>query len=134
MARRYPKLHGLAVLTEQDRETYREVLDGSVPMWRIPNTVREIEPPQADMSAKRILAAGRLTPQKGFDYLIDAFVPVAEVHPDWELRIFGAGAARARLEKRIAEVGLEGRALLAGPTDDIAGEMSRSSIYVLSSR
>src|SRR4051794_25214462 len=134
MARRYPRLHGLAVLTEQDRETYREVLDGSIPMWRIPNTVRDIEPPQADMGAKRILAAGRLTPQKGFDYLIDAFAPVAAAHPGWELRIFGAGVARARLEKRIAEAGLQERAVLAGPSDDLAGEMSRASIYVLSSR
>jgi glycosyltransferase involved in cell wall biosynthesis len=134
MTRRYKKLDGLAVLTEQDRETYREVLDGSVPMWRIPNTVKEIEPPQADLGAKRILAAGRLTPQKGFDYLIQAFAPVARAHPDWELVIFGAGVSRSRLERRIADAGMEDRILLPGPTDDVAGEMARSSVYVLSSR
>jgi glycosyltransferase involved in cell wall biosynthesis len=134
MRRRYKKLDGLAVLTEQDRETYRGVLNGSVPMWRIPNTVRAIEPPHADMSAKRILAAGRLTPQKGFDYLIRAFTPVAAAHPDWELRICGAGRAQAQLEAGIAEAGLEDRIVLAGPSDDIPGEMSRASIYVLSSR
>jgi glycosyltransferase involved in cell wall biosynthesis len=134
MVRKYPRLDGLAVLTEQDRETYREVLNGSLPMFRIPNTVRAIEPPQADMTAKRILAAGRLTPQKGFDYLIQAFAPVAHAHPDWELKICGAGQSRSRLEARIAEAELEGRILLPGPTDDVPGEMAAASIYVLSSR
>jgi glycosyltransferase involved in cell wall biosynthesis len=134
MARRYRKLDGLAVLTEQDRETYREVLDGSVPMWRIPNTVKEIEPPRADLGAKRILAAGRMTPQKGFDFLIEAFTPLAAEHPDWELKICGTGVARPRLEARVAAAGLEDRIILAPPTEDLAGEMARASIYVLSSR
>jgi glycosyltransferase involved in cell wall biosynthesis len=134
IARRYKKLDGLAVLTEQDRETYRELLNGSVPMWRIPNTVRAIEPPQADLAAKRILAAGRLTPQKGFDFLIEAFTPVAHAHPDWELKICGAGQSRSRLEARIAQAGLERQILLPGATDDVPGEMAQASIYVLSSR
>jgi glycosyltransferase involved in cell wall biosynthesis len=134
MVRRYKKLDGLAVLTEQDRETYREVLNGSVPMWRIPNTVKEIAPPQADLGAKRILAAGRLTPQKGFDFLIAAFAPVARAHPDWELKICGAGQSRSRLEARIVDAGMQRQILLPGPTDDVSGEMAQASIYVLSSR
>ena len=49
MLKRYHKLDGLAVLTEQDREEYRAALNGRAPrMWRIPNTVSGIEPPQAD--------------------------------------------------------------------------------------
>jgi glycosyltransferase involved in cell wall biosynthesis len=135
MARKYPKLDGLAVLTEQDRETYREVLDGSVPMFRIPNTVQAIEPPRADLGAKRILAAGRMTPQKGFDYLVEAFAPVARSHPDWNLKICGSnGVHRPKIEALVAEAGLQDRVDLAGPTGDLAGEMERASIYVLSSR
>jgi glycosyltransferase involved in cell wall biosynthesis len=135
MVRRYRELDGLAVLTEQDRGEYTAAMNGSAPpMWRIPNTVREIEPPQADMSAKRILAAGRYTPQKGFDYLIHAFAPVAEAHPDWELVIFGSGRSRERLQDRIDTLGIGEQATLAGPTEDVPGEMARSSIYVLSSR
>ena len=134
MIRRYQDLDGLAVLTDDDMNEYRAVLNGSVPLWRIPNTVHDIGPPQADPSAKRILAAGRLTAQKGFDMLIPAFAPVARAHPDWELRICGWGQAKPRLQELVAEEGIRDQVTLAGPTDDVPGEMSRASIYALSSR
>ena len=135
MIRRYGKLDGLAVLTDQDRAAYQQALNGSAPpMWRLPNTVRAIEPPRADLSAKRIFAAGRYTPQKGYDYLIHAFAPVARKHPDWELKICGNGHTTKRLQARIEQEGIGDQATLAGPTDDVPGEMARASIYALSSR
>jgi glycosyltransferase involved in cell wall biosynthesis len=135
MIRRYRDLDALAVLTEQDRDAYEQALDGAAPpMWRLPNTVRAIEPPRADLGAKRIFAAGRYTPQKGYDYLIHAFAPVARKHPDWELKIFGNGHTKARLQARIDEEGIGDQATLAGPTDDVPGEMAQASIYALSSR
>ena len=103
-------------------------------MWRIPNTVKAIEPPRADLGAKRILAAGRLTPQKGFDYLIEAFTPVAHAHPDWELKICGAGHAKTRLRGLIEREEIGDQTILAGPTDDVPGEMAQASVYALSSR
>ena len=135
MVRRYHKLDGLAVLTDQDMEEYRAGMNGRAPrMWRIPNTVQDIEPPQADHSAKRIFAAGRHTPQKGYDLLIPAFAPVAAAHPDWELKICGRGQSTAMLHALVAEHGLQDRVTLAGPTEDVPGEMAQASIYVLSSR
>src|SRR3954451_16574593 len=74
MLRRYHHLDALAVLTNDDMAAYRRALNGTAPrMWRLPNTVHEIEPPQADLGATRILAAGRYMRQKGFDFLIEAF-------------------------------------------------------------
>ena len=135
MLRRYPDLDGLAVLTEQDREEYRTAMNGSAPpTWRIPNTVARVEPPRADLSAKRIFAAGRYTAQKGYDLLIPAFAPVAQAHPDWELKLCGRGKNTEQLRGLIAELGLEGRVILDGPTDDVPGEMAQASIYALSSR
>ena len=135
MLRRYPRLDGLAVLTSEDMQDYERALDGKAPpMWRIPNTVRDIEPPMADIDAKRILAAGRYTSQKGFDMLIPAFKPVADAHPDWELKICGRGVWTQKLERLVEELGLQGRVILAGPSEDIPGEMAQASIYALSSR
>ena len=135
MLRRYRDLDGLAVLTEQDRAEYETAMNGSAPpMWRIPNTVARVEPPRADLGAKRIFAAGRYTSQKGYDLLIPAFAPVAAAHPDWELKLCGRGRDTAKLRALIAEHGLEDRVTLDGPTDDVPGEMAQASIYVLSSR
>jgi glycosyltransferase involved in cell wall biosynthesis len=135
MLRRYRRLDGLAVLTNEDMQDYDRSFNGDAPpMWRIPNTVRDIEPPQADMSAKRIFAAGRYTSQKGYDMLIPAFAPVAAAHPDWELKLCGRGVWTAKLTQLVEDLGLGGRVTLAGPTDDIPGEMAQASIYALSSR
>jgi glycosyltransferase involved in cell wall biosynthesis len=135
MLRRYRDLDGLAVLTEQDREEYGRAMNGTAPpMWRIPNTVARVEPPRADLSATRIFAAGRYTAQKGYDFLIPAFAPVAAAHPGWELKLCGRGKDTAKLRALISELGLEGRVILEGPTDDVPGEMARASIYALSSR
>jgi glycosyltransferase involved in cell wall biosynthesis len=135
MLRRYRKLDGLGVLTEQDRAAYEAAMNGSAPpIWKLPNTVRAIEPPRADLSAKRIFAAGRYTPQKGYDFLIHAWAPVAREHPDWELKICGNGQSKQRLQERIEQEGIGEQTDLAGPTDDVPGEMARASIYALSSR
>jgi glycosyltransferase involved in cell wall biosynthesis len=135
MLRRYQDLDGLAVLTEQDRQEYARAMDGTAPpMWRIPNTVARVEPPRADLGAKRIFAAGRYTAQKGYDFLIPAFAPVAAAHPDWELKLCGRGKDTEKLRALIAEHGLEDRVILDGPTDDVPGEMAQASIYALSSR
>jgi glycosyltransferase involved in cell wall biosynthesis len=134
MPRQYPKLDALAVLTDQDRVAYEALLNGRLPVTHIPNTVRPMGGPKADPSAKTILAAGRVTPQKGFDMLIKAFAQVAPDHPDWTLRILGRGEWLAELERLVAEHGIGGSVVFDGPSEDLGGEMSRASIYALSSR
>src|SRR4051812_9497422 len=135
MLRRYGQLDALAVLTNDDMDAYRRALNGTAPpMWRLPNTVHDIEPPEAYLEAKRILAAGRFMRQKGFDFLIEAFAPIAREHPDWELKICGFGRWRQRLQAQIDEEGIGAHTTLAGPTDDVPGEMAQASVYALSSR
>ena len=92
------------MLTDQDRGEYQAAMNGTAPpMWRIPNTVARVEPPRADLSAKRIFAAGRYTAQKGYDMLIPAFAPVAEAHPGWELKLCGRGKDTQKLRDLAAD-------------------------------
>ena len=128
----YKHLDAFAVLTEGAREDYDRLLNGKVKLVRIPNSARELGEP-ANLDAKRVLAAGRLTRQKGFDWLIPAWAQVEEKHPDWKLRICGEGNWRERLEAQIAEHGLENLEL-PGSCPDMADQMSNASIYALSSR
>jgi glycosyltransferase involved in cell wall biosynthesis len=134
MARSYGGLDVLVALTEQDREAYRELLDGSVRLAVIPNTVHDVGGPPADLESRTVLAAGRLVHQKGFDMLIEAFARVHTAQPDWTLKICGGGELEGRLRAAVAEHGLEDAVELPGPCADLPGEMERASIYALSSR
>jgi glycosyltransferase involved in cell wall biosynthesis len=135
LARAYGRLTALSVLTRQTLHDYRELLDGDpVRIVEIPNALPPLPGGPSPREGKAILAAGRLSPQKGFDMLLAAYRQVAADHPDWTLHIFGAGPKDDRLRRLAAEYGLDGPVRLRGRTADLAGEMERASVYVLSSR
>ena len=134
MPKHYRRLDVLAVLTDRDRAEYAKLLDGKVRLASVPNTVRAMGGSKADMDSKTVLAAGRLTAQKGFDFLIDAWADVAARHPDWRLRICGRGHLEDRLREQIEDAGLAGSISLEGPSERLDEDMATSSIFVLSSR
>jgi glycosyltransferase involved in cell wall biosynthesis len=132
MWRRYSRLDALVVLTEGTLRGYKKHLDGATRLRLIPNSARDLGEP-ADLSSKTVLAAGRLTKQKGFDMLIPAWTKVAAKHPDWRLRICGEGLLRDRLEELVQEHGVGDSVSLAGACD-MNEAMGSSSIFVMSSR
>jgi glycosyltransferase involved in cell wall biosynthesis len=132
--RGYPKLMMLSVLTPRDRKAYKAHLETGPRVVRIPNAARDMGGVRADLSAKVVLAAGRLVRQKGYDRLIKAWSIVSPSHPDWRLHIYGQGPKQERLEELIEEHGLAEVVKLAPPVEDIGTEMARASIFALSSR
>jgi glycosyltransferase involved in cell wall biosynthesis len=134
MKRRYPDLDALVVLTEQDRDAYRSLLDGGVPLHRIPNTVRPLPGAKADLEAKTVYAAGRFRYQKGFELLIPAWAETAKAHPDWRLRLRGRGHLESRYRGLIEQYGLEDSVTIEGPAEDIGADMAEAAVFVLSSR
>jgi glycosyltransferase involved in cell wall biosynthesis len=135
IVRTYPRLDAVTVLTERDKREYDLALAGTgLRVERIPNGVPPSQHPPAELSAKVLLAAGWLANQKGFDMLLDAFALVVVRHPDWQLRIFGAGPDRDALAAQIDRLGLAGRAHLKGVTPRLDQELAAASIFVLSSR
>jgi glycosyltransferase involved in cell wall biosynthesis len=135
IVRAYPRLDAVTVLTEHDRLDYQRVLGRSdVRLECIPNGIPPRDAPDAAHDAKRLVAAGRLTSQKGFDMLLDAFATVAAKHPDWTLTIYGEGPLRQQLTRRRDELGLTGVVGLPGLTDRLDAELAASSMFVLSSR
>jgi glycosyltransferase involved in cell wall biosynthesis len=131
--RHYRRLDALAVLTQQDLETYGHALPG-LRLAAIPYAVPPLGPLRPSLEDKVVIAVGRLSPQKGFDRLLDAFAAVAAKHPDWSLRICGAGRLRGELEAQIERLGLGRQARLLGNVEDIDRELASASIFVLSSR
>lgn len=81
-----------------------------------------------------LLAVGRLSPEKGFDLLIEAFAQAAPRHPGWNLVILGEGPLRAELERKVAEHDLGGRIAMPGFDAHVRSAMRRADLFVLSSR
>jgi glycosyltransferase involved in cell wall biosynthesis len=128
IARHYSRLDALTVLTGHDERDYGALLRTRVE--RIPNPLAPLGGGTATLEAPIVVAAGRLTTQKGFDLLIDAFAKVAEQQPAWRLRIYGSGPERKRLEAQIANDNVE----LMGRTRQLGEAMAEASLFALSSR
>ena len=64
-------------------------------------------------------AAGRLSPEKGFGQLVEAASALPAEHKDVGIVIFGDGPLRGELTRRIAELGLSDRVVLAGFRGDV---------------
>lgn len=91
-------------------------------------------PPTPPPSTLSVLAAGRLTEQKGFDVLIKAFALVLRSLPQAQLTICGEGEDRSALERLVQEHKLEKSAWLVGYVDNIRPYLDQNAIFVLSSR
>jgi len=77
-----------------------------------PDYATIVDPPPAEVARiaaglglaegrRRFLFSGRLSPEKGIDTALDAFVAVADALPDWDLVVAGDGPSRAELEARV---------------------------------
>lgn len=80
-----------------------------------------------------IVAIGRLSYQKGFDMLLDAFYKVRK-QIECRLVIFGEGDLRQKLNEQIRSLNLESDVSLPGYSENVIAELNYCDLYVLSSR
>lgn len=78
-------------------------------------------------------AAGRLSPEKGFDLLIQAASVVCETCPEVGFVIFGDGPCREALQAQITALGLGGTVILAGYRNDLDRCIPALDLFVQSS-
>ena len=78
-------------------------------------------------------AAGRLSPEKGFDVLIDAIRIVHDRSFPVGLIVFGEGFLRETLEMKIKTLGLQNVVQLPGFTDELDGFLPHFDLFVQSS-
>lgn len=145
----YRRCFSAVVQTEGVRDIIQPLV-GRRPVYVIPNAVgpdmravgpdiRQITPPAGQPGdppptpAYRLIAMGRLAPEKGYDILIDAFASLADLHANWSLEIFGDGPLHDALQQQITQLELEDCVHLRGWTNDRQAEYSRADLFALSS-
>ena len=132
--RTYPNCQALVVQTSAVMAHARSLVRGR-PVYVVPNAVRpphDIIPP--NRREHRIVAMGRLTAQKGFDLLLQAFAKVAVTYSDWTLDILGEGDARKQLEALAQTLGIGERVRFRGWTAEPEGILNVAAVFALSSR
>ena len=81
-----------------------------------------------------LLSVGRLTFQKGHEYLIEAVSNVIRRFPTVKVGICGEGPRRPQLESQILELGLSSHVKLLGTRDDISPLLVSADMFILPSR
>jgi glycosyltransferase involved in cell wall biosynthesis len=123
----------IVTLTNQDAENYKKKF-GVKNVICIPNPITINNTNKSPLTEKRVLAIGRLTNQKGFDLLLDAWSQVENRNNGWKLRIIGSGRMLPLLLHKIRKYNLSDSIELIPSSDKIVTHFRESSIYVMSSR
>lgn len=127
----YKKLDKVITLTHEDTKNYTFITD-KVSVIANSNHL-PIRQTVNSLDSKIVVSIGRLTYQKGYDLLIEAWSLIEKKHPDWSLHIYGEGEDKAKLEDLIIRFNLQ-NITLKGTTNDVQSLYDSASIYVMSSR
>jgi glycosyltransferase involved in cell wall biosynthesis len=108
-------------------------------IFYIPNpvlpAVSRARPSMCDKDGRfRLLSVGRLSHQKNYGVLVEAFDRLAPEFSDWDLIIIGEGEDRKDLQSRVVERGLQGRVMLRGVSQSIAEWYASAQLFCLPSR
>jgi glycosyltransferase involved in cell wall biosynthesis len=134
----YPRAAALVVQTQSVAAWARGLVDPRRVVV-LPNpivgTFFPVEPPPRDRPrVRRIAALGRLSQEKGFDILIEAFARVQPRHPGWTLVIAGEGPLGGPLREQAGRAGVADRIEFTGLIRNPETLLADSEILVLASR
>lgn len=131
--RRYIKEYDkFVVLTNRDAKDWGNRIYN---MEVVPNPLCIESESITDHSAKRVLAVGRLSAQKGFDTLIKAWALVPQsLKEEWHLDIIGSGPYGNKLKRMISDLGLKKSISILPPVKDVELQYLSHSIFCFPSR
>ncbi|MET9345884.1 glycosyltransferase [Streptomyces termitum] len=130
--RHYKDVDRLLVLTPEDANKW--IRAGMDNVGHMPNALPFVPERPVARSGKVVASVGRLSHEKGVDMLLDSWAEISSRHPDWKLRIYGAGDEEQALLTRTTELGLDGSVEWMGRTNDVLGALSEASVFAQASR
>lgn len=90
---------------------------------------------RADLLQKRVIAAGRISPVKAFDQLIEVWTLIHQDFPDWQLHFYGQDylGTQQQLENLIEKYHLQDVIHFKGSVNNLTQIMTDYSIYAMTS-
>lgn len=128
----YRKAEKLVLQTEDMKRCFSKDIQKKAVV--IPNPVSDDMPePYTGERKKRIVAVGRLQPQKNHKLLLEAFADFQKICHDYELHIFGVGELETMLKQRAEELHIADNVVFRGFSASVKEEIWDSAMFVLSS-
>lgn len=122
------KADAIIALTEGDAEDWRKI---NPQVYVIPNIVHLNEGNNSLCDNKSVIYVGRFCAQKDLDSLLAIWQIVHHRHPDWTLKMFGAGELKEEFLSKIQSI--DAIIQVENPTIDIVSEYKHSSMLLLTS-
>ncbi|AZB21740.1 glycosyltransferase family 4 protein [Kaistella haifensis] len=124
-------LDQLVVLTKKDEKDWKKTHNNVKQIYNFSDIESESV---ALLENKKVISVGRLTEQKGYIFLIEAWAIIKNKKSDWTLEIYGEGDLYNELFHQIKDSNLENHVFLKGRTNQVQEKILESSIFALSSR
>lgn len=129
----YKRYKKIISLTDHDMKNYQKFHKNVIKIPNIsPYDVTTLSN-SYDINTKKVIAIGRLAPQKNFIALLQAWKKVQDVYPEWHLDIYGEGEERELLLDYIVHNKLT-TVMLKGNCLDLPEVYKSASFLVMSSK
>lgn len=122
---------GFVFQTEEEKNFYSAGIQSKSIV--IPNPICGELPLRNSLPKKRIVAVGRLMPQKNYPLLLKSFSKLHLKHPDYELHIYGQGEELNSLTKLSEDLKIQDKVFFEGFCLNVHQAIQDSDIYVMSS-
>lgn len=133
MKKLYPYADQLVLQTNDAKQYFIDNINFEGIVIQNPVSEEFIDKRFEGIREKRIVAVGRLEPQKNYKMLIDAFKIVHSKHKDYVLNIYGEGYLKDKIKKYIIEKNLQENVFLMGKVNNVKEVINKAEVFVMSS-
>ncbi|EPG7220394.1 TPA: glycosyltransferase family 4 protein [Acinetobacter baumannii] len=126
----YRNIDQVVTLTQNDKEQFDKFHSNVIV---IPNFSPFSIASQPQNNNKQIVTIGRLTDQKNYIHLLQAWKKIYQSIPDWQLNIYGEGEHEEMLQDYIKQHSVK-NVSLKGSTSNVKEVYEQSSFFVMSSK
>lgn len=124
------------VICVSDDSARLSLIDGVAPR-RVRTIVNGVDPAKfaflGPAAGSTVVAVGRLSPEKGYDTLLEAVALASAEHPPLRLELAGDGPCMPELRRIADRLKISDRVTFLGEVSDVPAVLARAALFVLPS-